>query len=290
VHQVPTFLASWTFDPVPAAAILASAALYLLGVRRLGRSQPAKAWSPWCTVSFCSGLVLTWFVVLGPIGAYDDIFFWAHMVQHVVLMMLAAPLLLLGNPVLLLLRVSNRKFRHAYVVPVLRSRVVMALTHPLVSWLIFAGVLMGTHFSPFFNFALTHPLVHEYVEHPLYLGAALLFYYPLLGHNSVPRRVSPSLRVASLFTMMVPETMTGFFIYASNYLLYPYYGHVARPFGPGPLKDQQFAGALMWAGSMLIDSVWVALAVLEWLHSEERRSHRVDLETLAMSTHPIQAP
>jgi cytochrome c oxidase assembly factor CtaG len=233
---------------------------------------------------------MTWFVVLGPIGAYDDVFFWSHMVQHIVLMMLAAPLLLLGNPVLLLLRVSSRDLRHAYIVPVLRSRVVTALTHPVVGWLLFAGVLTGTHFSPFFNYSLNHPLVHNYIEHPLYLGTALLYYYSLLGHNSVPHRVSPSLRVASLFLMMIPETMTGFFIYSSDYLLYPFYGHVSRPFGPDALKDQQFAGALMWAGSMLIDSVWVSLAVLEWLHSEERRSHRVDLETLAMATRPVQAP
>jgi cytochrome c oxidase assembly factor CtaG len=284
------FLSNWTFDPAPAVLLVATAAAYLFGVRALGRSQPGRPWPRWCTASFLSGIALIWFVVLGPIGAYDDVFFWSHMVQHIVLMMVAAPLLLLGAPVLLLLRVSNKDFRHNYLVPVLRSRVVMTLTHPVISWLIFAGVLVGTHFSPFFNYSLNHPLVHEYIEHPLYLGAALIYYYPLLGHNSAPHRIPPSGRVISLFTMMIPETMTGFFIYASNYLLYPFYGHVSRPFGPSALTDQQLAGALMWAGSMLIDSLWVSLAVLEWLHSEERRSHRVDLETLASATLPIQAP
>jgi cytochrome c oxidase assembly factor CtaG len=290
VRHALDFLTKWTFDPLPGVLLVASAALYLGAVRSLQQRQPDIPWPRWCTVSFLSGLALTWLVVLGPFGAYDDVFFWSHMVQHIVLMMVAAPLLLLGSPILLLLRVTSRRFRHAYLVPVLRSRIVVGLTHPVVSWLVFAGVLVGTHFSPFFNYSLSHPLVHEYVEHPLYLGAALLYYYPLIGHNSVPRRVSPSVRVISLFTMMIPETMTGFFIYASNYLLYPFYSHVSRPFGPNPLKDQQFAGALMWGGSMLIDSVWVSLAVLEWLHSEERRSHRVDLETLAMPTRPIQAP
>jgi cytochrome c oxidase assembly factor CtaG len=87
--------------------------------------------------------------------------------------------------------------------------------------------------------------------------------------------------------MMIPETMTGFFIYASRYLLYPFYGTVVRPFGPGPLTDQQLAGALMWSGSMLIDAVWVSVAVLEWLHTEERRSHRIDLETLATARRPV---
>jgi putative copper resistance protein D len=249
-------------------------------VRHLRISQPGSPWPRRCTASFLTGVGLVWFVVLGPIGAYDDVFFWSHMVQHIVLMMLAAPLLLLGAPVLLLLRVCDRQRRHAYIVPVLRSRAILALTNPVI----------GTHFSPFFNYSLNHPLVHEYVEHPLYLAAALIYYYPLIGHNSAPRRMPPSGRVISLFTMMIPETMTGFFIYSSNYLLYPFYGHVTRPFGPSALTDQQFAGALMWAGSMIIDSVWVSLAVLEWLHSEERRSHRLDLETLAAATLPLQLP
>ncbi len=69
-----------------------------------------------------------------------------------------------------------------------------------------------------------------------------LFYYPLLPGNSGPRRVAPAWRALSLFPMMIPETMTGFFLYASNYLLYPFYPTVSRPFGPGPLSDQQLAG------------------------------------------------
>jgi cytochrome c oxidase assembly factor CtaG len=290
VRQALAFLSNWTFDPVAAVLLGASAVAYLIGVHLVRSRHPSSPWSRWCTVSFLSGVVLVWLVLLGPIGAYDDVFFWSHMVQHIVLMMLAAPLLLLGNPILLILRVTRRDVRRHYIVPVLRSRIVLALTHPVAGWVLFAGVLMGTHFTPFFNYALTHPLVHEYVEHPLYLIAALIYYYPLIGRNSVPRRVSPSLRVLSLATMMIPETMTGFFIYGSNYLIYPSYRTVVRPFGPNPLNDQQLAGALMWSGSMIIDSVWVSLAVLEWLHSEERRSHRLDLKTLAMSTLPVQAP
>jgi len=112
------------------------------------------------------------------------------------------------------------------------------------------------------------------------LGAALIYYYPLLSANPGPRRIPYGLRAASLFTMMFPETMTGFFIYASNYLLYPYYGRVHRPFGPSPITDQQLGGALMWAGSMLIDSVWVIIAVVDWLRSEGRLAERIDMQTL----------
>jgi cytochrome c oxidase assembly factor CtaG len=287
VAQALTFLQHWTFDPAPVTGLLAGAACYLWAVRRISRHSPDYPWPRRSTAAFLSGLALVWIALLGPIGAYDDTFFWAHMVQHLVLVMLAAPLLLLGAPVLLILRVSSRRIRRSYVVPVLRSRVVRVLTDPYVGWLLFAGVLVGTHFSPFFDYSLRHPLVHEFVEHPLYLGVALVFYYPLLPGNPSPRRVPPAWRALSLFLMMIPETMTGFFIYASRYLLYPFYGTVTRPFGPGPLADQQLAGALMWSGSMLIDAVWVSVAVLDWLHSEEKRSHRIDLETLAAPRRPV---
>jgi putative copper resistance protein D len=140
---------------------------------------------------------------------------------------------------------------------------------------------VGTHFSPFYEFSLEHPLVHTYVEHPLYLTAALIYYYPLLPGNPGPRRVPYGLRAASLAAMMFPETMSGFFLYASTYVMYPFYLHAQRPFGPPPLVDQQLGGALMWGGSMIIDTIWVSLAVLAWLRSESRLATRIDVQTLS---------
>jgi cytochrome c oxidase assembly factor CtaG len=76
--------------------------------------------------------------------------------------------------------------------------------------------------------------------------------------------------------MMVPTALIGFFIYAAPHLEYPFYAHVARPFGPGPLEDQQLSGALMWSSSMVLGAVWFCVVALRWLQAEERRSHRVD--------------
>lgn len=288
VRHALTFLGTWTFEPVPAALLIASSLLYLAGVRTLARRQ--QSWSAWRTASFQAGLALIWFVILGPVGSYDDVFFWSHMIQHIVLTMIAAPLLLLGSPILLLLRASSRRIRHDYLLPVLRSRVVVGLTDPRLSWLLFAGMLIGTHFSPFYDYALYHPLVHDYVEHPLFLGTALIYYYPLLGHNSVPRYIKPGIRVASLSLMMLPEVIVGYVIYSSQYVMYPFYVHVARPFPPhNPLLDEQLGGALMWAGAMIIGSIWISLAVLDWLRSEEQKAHRIDLQTLATPTRPVQA-
>jgi putative copper resistance protein D len=290
VAAVGTWLGSWTFDPVLGPALIAAAVAYVWAAHRVSASDPVHPWSRWCSTSFLSALALCWFVLLGPVGFYDDTFFWAHMVQHLALMMVIAPLLLLGSPVLLLLRASTPVVRRTWVLPVIRGRVLTALTRPLVGWLLFAGVLVGTHFSPFYEFSLEHPLVHTYVEHPLYLTAALIYYYPLMPGNPGPRRVPYGLRAASLFGMMFPETMAGFFLYASTYVMYPFYLHVQRPFGPAPLVDQQLGGALMWGGSMVIDTVWVSLAVMAWLRSESRLATRIDVQTLsqlpALPRHP----
>src|SRR5262249_15938033 len=108
------------------------------------------------------------------------------------LMMVVAPLLVIGAPVLLLLQTSSRATRKRWIVPVLRSRAMWIMTNPVLTWLLFAGVLLGTHFSPFYNYAITHPMLHQFVAPPLYLGVALLYYYPLVGANPNPHGL-PSL-------------------------------------------------------------------------------------------------
>ena len=271
-----TVLGAWTFDPIIGTGLIMVAAAYLWAAHHVGTKSPSHPWPVRHTVSFLAGVVIAWIVILGPFGGYDDTFFWAHMVQHIVLVMVCAPLLVLGAPVLLILRVSSPRLRRRWVVPVLRSRLAFALANPVTTWLLLALVIVGTHFTPFYELTLEHENMHRFVEHPLYLGAALLYFYPLLPGNLAPRRLSPALRMVSLSLMMVPETMTGFFIYASPFVMYPFYAQVHRPFGPGPLADQQLGGALMWAGSMAIDAGWIALAAHEWLLSEARKGRRLD--------------
>jgi cytochrome c oxidase assembly factor CtaG len=268
------FLGGWDPQPVPVVAAVAAGALYAWGMvflRRGGRPWPTRR-----PVAFGAGLALWLVVVVGPFGAWDDTFFWAHMVQHLVTMMIVAPLLLLGAPVLLLLAALPGPQRRRWVVPALRSRAVAVLTRPAVSWVLFAGALIGTHFTGFYQAALTHPALHEYVEHPLYLGVALLYFYPLIGVNPLPHGPSPAVKIVSLVLMMAPESMTGFFIYVAGGVLYPAYAAVERPFGPGPLADQQLAGGLMWSSAMVVGAFWVSVAVYGWLKAEARATVRLD--------------
>ena len=274
----PISFIQWEFNLVFAIIVLTAIFLYFYGVYKINSNPKVPKWSRLKSLSFIVAIVVFWIADFGPIGVLDGVYFWAHMVQHLMVMMIAAPLIILSSPVLLLVRVSSTKVRKKYIRPVLNSTIVKWLTNPIVTWIFFVAVLLGTHFTPFYNFALENSWAHLYVEHPLYLTAALLYFYPLLEGNPQPHKVPYSWRIISLFTMMVPETMTGFFIYASTTIRYPHYENVVRPFGGDALSDQRLGGSLMWALSMVIDSIWLAVAVSDWFKNEERRSVRIDEE------------
>jgi len=277
------FVTTWSFEPFLALVLVAVATTYAVAAWQVTRAHPDQPWPPHHSVFFGLGLLVVLLATLGPVGSYDDDFFWAHMTQHILLMMLAAPLLLLGEPVLLVLRVSSRDFRRSVVVPILHSRVVRFVTHPVVGWLVFAGVLYGTHFTGFFEYALEHPAVHDYVEHPLYLGAGLLYFYPLLGLGPGASAMPPFAKVVSLFLMMLPEVMVGFAIYMAGSVLYPFYDTVDdRPWGPSnALDDQRLGGAFMWSSAMIFDAIWISVAVWGWWRAEEHKARRIDAEIAA---------
>ncbi|MEP6796853.1 MAG: cytochrome c oxidase assembly protein [Lapillicoccus sp.] len=286
MHEVVWFLGQWVVAPLPTLAVALTAAAYRGAALTVSRRYPENGWPRKRTCSFLTGLALLLFVIDGPVGAYDDDFFWAHMVQHMTIMMVAAPLLLLGAPVLLALRVVPSRHRHP-LVAVLRSRPLRVLTNPILTWLLFAGTMLGTHFTPFYNYAVTHPLVHDYVEHPLYLTVALLYFYPLIGDNPLPHGPPPLAKVVSLIAQMAPESMTGFFLYTAPEVLYPAYADSDRPFGPGPLADQQLGGALMWCGGMVIGACWISVAVAAWLKAESRKARRIDRQIAADLSRPV---
>ena len=278
--HVSAFLGEWNTAPLPIGLLLLAAGSYLWGVRRVDRLR-GRQWETHRTVSFFTGLALIAAVIIGPVGAFDDTFLWAHMAQHIVLMMVAAPLLVLGAPGLLLVQASTTAGRKRYIVPVIRSRVVRWLTRPSVGWALYVGTVIGAHFTPFYNYSVTHPAVHDYVEHGLFLTVALIYYYPLVGANPVPHSMTPLVKIVSLFLQMGPMALTGFFIYSARSVLYPAYLVADRPFGPGPLADQQIAGAMMWCGAMLIDVLWLSIAIRAWLRSEERKAERSDRQIAA---------
>jgi putative copper resistance protein D len=268
-------ITGWAFDIEVWLPVLLAAWGYLVLVRSVDRAHPATPVPRkrvWC---WLGGLGVLLVATQSAIGLYDTTLFTVHMVQHLLLTMVAAPLLLLGAPVTLLLRAAAPEVRADWILPVLHSRVVRWLSHPLVAWVQFAAVMWVSHFSPLFDAALEDPLVHL-LEHALYLASGLLFWWPVVGVDPAPRRLPHPMRIGYLLVGMPFSSFLGLAIFSATAVLYPHYATLVRDWGQSPLEDQQWAGGIMWAGGDLVFFLAVVLAVGAWLRAEEVEGRRVD--------------
>jgi cytochrome c oxidase assembly factor CtaG len=267
------FLQAGELDLFVSFNLVLAAVAYLMGIHR-SRLMSGLRWPIWQSACFFTGIALLALAYLGPLGAWGHTFFWVHMTQHLLVTMASAPLIVLGAPITLAFRASGPANRRR-IVRVLRTRTVGFLTNPVVTWLLFAGVLLGAHFTPFYDWSLSNHGVAVMVEQPMFLIAALLYYLPLIGGNLVPNRPPHSTRLISLALMMIPEATIGAVIYFSPVILYDSFDTI-RTFGPDAKTDQQMSGALMWGLVMVIDSFWMMWVAAEWWSSEERRGRRED--------------
>ena len=259
----------WTVDLFVTGNLVLVTILYLVATRIVQRR--GLAWHPLRTLSFLVGMALLAIAYLGPFETLAHTYFWAHMGQHLIVMMLAAPFIVLSCPVALTVLAATGTTRAA-IIRGLRSSVGLFLVNPVFTWILFVTVLIGSHITPVMEWVLGDHDAMAYVERPLYLIAALLFYYPLIGNDMCARRPKPAYRLLSLGLMMIPETALGAVIFLAPVTLYPSYVVSVGALGADPLVDQQLAGALMWALAMVIDSVWMMVAAVEWWRAEEHRT------------------
>lgn len=278
---VQQFLSQWPADPFIAVNLALALGIYLWAARRVSARDPRLPWPRSATACAVVAIALLALVYLGPMAAWAHTFLWVHMAQHLVAMMVVAPLLVLSAPVTLAFRASSDQVRRRWVVPALRSPGVRWLTNPVLTWLLFAAVLLGVHFTPFYDWALRNHDADALIKQPLFLAAGFLFYFPLIGRNLQPRRPPYSMRLLSMAAMMIPEAIVGAALFFASVPLYPTYADVVRPFGLAPLPDQQLAGATMWALIMVMDTFWLMEMVRGWIASEERKARRVDAQIAA---------
>ncbi len=268
-------LAAWSVQPLVVVPLFVAGWLYLAGVRAIARRYPRAPWPRSRTAWFLAGLGSLYLVLQSPIDAYANVLLWIHMLQHVVIMMASAPMLLLGAPITLALRAAGSGARKRFLLPVLHSPPVVALSNPVVAWCLFAGVIVGTHFSPLYEAALEHAWIHD-VEHLLYLGSALLFWWPVIARDPSRWRLPHALRGLYVFLAAPVNTFVALAIYSAGHVLYPHYALVVRSWGPGPLADQRWAGALMWILGDLTLLAEVLFIVAGWARHEEAVAARLD--------------
>jgi putative copper resistance protein D len=275
-----TLVFGWSFAPLPTLAIGIALGVWWWAVRRVDRAHPANPVPRKRSISFGLGMAALAVALLSGIERYDTTLFSVHMVQHILLVLVAAPLIAFAAPITLLLRVSTPGVRRRWVLPVLHSRVVRILAFPVVAWLIFAGDMWASHFSPLFDAALEDPIVHD-LEHLLFLSAALLFWWPAVAQDPGPWRMPHPGRALYVFLQMPQNTFLAVVILGASSVLYPHYATTTRAWGQTPLEDQQLAAGIMWIAG---DAIFIA-AVLgllwAWMRHEARDAPRADRRAAA---------
>ena len=270
-----TIFTAWSGDLLPWSGIVVTTLAYLVAVRLVNRAHPRNPVPRRRVVAWLAGVAVIAIALLSAVDVYADSLFTVHMIQHLLLAMVAPPLLALGAPTILALRAATPSLRRSLLLPVLHSRVVRAISWPPVGWVVFATVMWATHFSPLFNAALEDDLLHG-LEHLLYLAAGLLFWWPVIGADPSPWRLSPVWRMVHLGAQMPFNTAVGLALYFAPQVLYPHYATLGRTWGPDPLTDQQVAGIVMWGAGDVILLGALALAIAAWLRADEKRTRSIE--------------
>jgi cytochrome c oxidase assembly factor CtaG len=266
-----SFLLGWTFDPTVWLPAIAALLLWRAGVGMADRAHPGHPVERRRTAFWVAGVAVVVIALDSGVGLYDTTLFGDHMLQHMLLTMIAPPLLLLAGPITLVLQASSAATRKRWILPFLHSRVVRFLSFPVVSWLLFAAVMWGTHFSPLFDASLENEWLHR-LEHALYLSTALLFWWPVVGPDPSPWRMTPAVRPLYVGLQMTQNTFLAVAIYFAPAPLYRHYETLVRSWGPTPLEDQQLAGGLMWMGGDLVFLTAIFVLVAAWMRHEDRRA------------------
>jgi putative membrane protein len=259
---------AWSTLLVPVTlAVLLGALLYLYGWVLLGRQAPG-AMSRWRLASFLGGVFFLWLAVGSPLATLDHRLLSLHMLQHLLLMNVAAPLLLLGAPFAVLVHVLPTRFHPSAPGVLWHSSPVRELsrflTHPLVCWLAGTTVVIAWHVPAVLELTLRSHAWHL-AQHASFLFCGLLFFWPVvLPWPAVSRWPRWALPLYLFFATLPCDALSAFLVFCGR-VVYPHYLLARSASGISPLADQECAGALMWfvvTVGYLLPAVLITLQLL----------------------------
>jgi putative membrane protein len=268
-------LAEWSVPIPTVATLLLAAAIYARGFCQLHEEMPAR-FPAQRLCCFIGGIAALMIAIASPLAAFDDLLLQVHMVQHMILMLVAPPLLLLGAPAIPLLRGTPAAIAKPVLGPLLRSRALrsfgLALTHPVVCWLVMAAAFWGWHLPGPYQLALRSDQWHV-VEHSCFLGAAILFWWPVVQ----PWPSKPHWPRLAMIPYLVlgdfQNTILSALLVFSDRLIYPYYLSAPRLGGISALDDQLTAGLIMWVPGSLFYLIPAAAIFLRLLAPDRASFH-----------------
>lgn len=261
-------------EPLSFATVMLvlTACVYLYGVAKL--SARGDRWPAGRTVVFLLGLAALGIALVSGISAYDDTLLSVHMIQHMILSMVAPILLALGAPVTLALRTAGARTRRI-LLRVLHSPVATFYTFPLVTFALFVVSPFVLYFSGLYQATLEHEWFHEFV-HLHFIIVGCLFFWPLIGIDPLPGRMSYPLRALLMFLSTPFHTVLGLTVMQSAELLGgPWYPALHLTWAD-PFEDQQLAGGILWAGGEFIAVGMLGALVFQWMRQADREARRID--------------
>jgi putative membrane protein len=268
-----TILQSWSAPIGVNVALCLTVLVYVRGWFRLRTISPNLI-PPWRLAAFMAGIVSVWIAIGSPVDAFDDVLLSVHMVQHLLLMAIAPPLILLGAPALPLLKGLPQWFPRGVVSPFLHWRLVKWIGHilanPAVCWLAATLALIGWHIPAVFELALRRNWLHE-LEHAFFFGTGLLFWWPVVQPwPSVARWPRWSIPLYLFCATLPCDALSGFLAFCDR-VVYPSYQSAPRVLSISALQDQECAAALMWACVTIIFLFPAVIVTLQILSPQRTR-------------------
>ncbi len=254
----------WSLDPSLLYVGLA-AALYVLGGRGRNRPQPLQA------LAFFAGLLVIVIALCSPIDYYADELFWAHMAQHILLLTVAPPLLLLGRPWPRMWRALPLDPRTKVARTIARSRWVAplrVLARPVPAWILFNATIIGWHIPAAYDATLTSGVIHS-IEHAMFFFTGLLFWARVIDPGPLRPRLVWPVRIAYAASTMVVSWMLAITLVMVQHPIYGYYAALqVRPGGISALTDQQLAAGIMWVPGSLAYTITFIIGFYRWLEPD----------------------
>lgn len=253
-----TFL-SWQFDPVVWLGLILVGAAYIYATGVLEQRDPTAV-TMRQTWYFLGGLIIAFLALQSPLDTYSDNSFWVHMIQHILLISVVPPLLLIGTPAALL-----RPALHIRgVLPVMR-----VLTNPGAAWLIATAMFLGWHVPMLYDAAVLDLRIHA-VEHLCFILTALLFWWPVFSPvpDELPRLTRAN-QVLYLAVSCQPNVVLGAVLVFGPTAYYAVYAGANRFASISPLVDQQIGGSIMWVPGNLLYLLVISRLFFEWFSERE---------------------
>jgi cytochrome c oxidase assembly factor CtaG len=259
---------SWQLHHAVIWLLPAAMLVYLRGFWRVHGQMPQR-YPPWRLASFAGGMSVVFLAVASPLDALGERLLHLHMTQHLLLMMVAPPLIWLGQPVVPMLRAfpprfARRAFRWLLTARTARG-IGRGLTHPVVCWTALAVTIVVWHIPRFYELALASDGWHG-LQHACFFGAALLFWWPVVGVWPSRARWPAWTMIPYLVAADLVNTALSAILVFSGRILYPAYESVPRVMNLSVLDDQALAGVLMWVpGSIafLLPAVVLTIKLFE---------------------------